>query len=131
LLKVLHDTRFQIVMVYHINHPNEIIPAIAQGVMRLKQQQVTVLNQSVLLQGVNDNTQCLKKLSLDLFAAGILPYYVNLLDSVQGASHFFVSHNLAKKMQQELREQLPGYLVPKIVQEIPHQLSKIPVDLIS
>jgi EF-P beta-lysylation protein EpmB len=128
LVKILHDCRFQVIVVYHINHPNEIIAAITQGVNSLKQQGITVLNQSVLLAGVNDDEQCLKTLSLDLFKSGIMPYYVNLLDSVHGASHFFVSHAKAKKLQQSLRENLPGYLVPKFVQEVPHRLSKTPID---
>lgn len=130
LLRILHDVPLQIVMVYHINHPNEIIPAITQGVSKLKQHGITVLNQSVLLAGVNDNIECLKTLSLDLFKAGIMPYYVNLLDAVQGASHFFVSKKKAKELQQSLRENLPGYLVPKFVQEIPHRLSKTPIDIL-
>ncbi len=130
LLKMLSDSRFEVVMVYHINHPNEIIPAIAQGVTRLKQHGVTVLNQSVLLKDVNDDSEILKKLSFDLFSAGILPYYVNILDPVQGASHFFVEQAKAKRIQQDLREHLPGYLVPKFVQEIPHQLSKTALDLV-
>lgn len=131
LLKILHDSPFQVVMVYHINHPNEIIQALTQGVSKLKQQGISVFNQSVLLAGINDDKACLKKLSLDLFKAGIMPYYVNILDSVQGASQFFVAKDKAKQLQQDLRESLPGYLVPKFVQEIPHRLSKTPVDLIS
>lgn len=127
-LKMIRQTRFNIVMVYHINHPNEIIPAIKQGVMQLKQQHITVLNQSVLLKGVNDSAKCLKALSLKLFDAGILPYYVNMLDPIQGASHFSLPLADAQQLQQELRACLPGYLVPKFVQEIPHQPNKIPVD---
>jgi len=130
LLKVLDDTEQDIVMVYHINHPAEIIPSIAQGVTALKQQGITVLNQTVLLQGVNDNAECLKQLSLNLFQAGILPYYVHLLDAVQGASHFSVSHEEARKLQGSLRAELPGYLVPKFVREIPYHPSKMPLDLL-
>ncbi len=130
LLKALETTSLEKVFVYHINHPNEIIPEIANGVQRLKQQGITVLNQSVLLKGVNDNSQVLKRLSLELFSAGILPYYINLLDEVKGTSHFFVSQDKAKQLQEDLRAFLPGYLVPKFVQEIPYRLSKIALDLI-
>lgn len=130
LLKVLHDAKQEVVMVYHINHPNEIIPSIAQGVTTLRQQGITVLNQAVLLQGINDNIECLKQLSLTLFQAGILPYYVHLLDPVQGASHFFVSHDKAKALQESLRTELPGYLVPRFVREIPYHSSKMPLDLL-
>ncbi len=127
-VNMLKATRFNTVMVYHINHPQEITASIANGVALLKQQQITVLNHTVLLQGVNDEIECLKKLSLQLFAAGILPYYINLLDAVQGASHFAVPLAKAKALQQDLRAALPGYLVPKFVQEIPEQPSKIPLD---
>lgn len=129
LIKALSDSRFQIVMVYHINHPNEITNEITDGVTKLTQNNITVLNQSVLLKGVNDNAQCLKDLSIYLFKAGILPYYVNLLDPVQGSKHFFVDNETAKSLQQELRASLPGYLVPKFVQEIPHRLNKTAIDL--
>ncbi len=130
LIKTLADSRFHVVMVYHINHPQEITQEITDGVSRLKQHQITVLNQCVLLKGINDDTVCLKNLSFDLFKAGILPYYVNLLDPVQGSKHFFVENEIAKQLQQNLRASLPGYLVPKFVQEIPHRLSKTAVDLI-
>jgi KamA family protein len=127
-LRVIESATMPIVMVYHINHPNEITPQIKEGVAQLKRQGVTVLNQSVLLKNVNDNVDCLKGLSLSLFEAGILPYYVNLLDKVQGASHFWVPLAQAHALQKSLREQLPGYLVPKFVTEIPHRLSKTPFE---
>ncbi len=130
LINLLAESRFESVIVYHINHPNEINKEITDGVTRLKQQRITVLNQSVLLKGINDNLDCLKDLSFGLFKAGILPYYVNLLDPVQGSQHFYVDNETAKKLQQDLRASLPGYLVPKFVQEIPHRLSKTAVDLI-
>jgi L-lysine 2,3-aminomutase len=117
-------------MVYHINHPAEITSEIAEGVTQLKQHKVTVLNQSVLLQGVNDNEACLANLSYALFEAGILPYYVHLLDKVDGASHFDVSEDKAKKLQLALRHQLPGYLVPRFVREVPHASGKVPLDLL-
>ncbi|MBS0288238.1 MAG: EF-P beta-lysylation protein EpmB [Proteobacteria bacterium] len=130
LISNLSSSRFSVVLVYHINHPNEIISSIAQGVLRLKQHNITVLNQSVLLKGVNDSLVCLKNLSISLFEAGILPYYVNLLDPVQGSKHFFVDIVKARQLQQDLRAALPGYLVPKFVQEMPHRLSKTALDLI-
>ncbi|MBS0288786.1 MAG: EF-P beta-lysylation protein EpmB [Proteobacteria bacterium] len=130
LIKVLSSSPIPIIFVYHINHPHEINQAIANGVAHLKASGITVLNQSVLLHGVNDDFDCLKKLSFALFDAGILPYYINLLDAVQGASHFAVSSNKAKMLQQALRNSLPGYLVPKFVQEIPHRSSKTPLDLV-
>ncbi len=130
LINILASSRFEVVFVYHINHPNELIPEIKEGVLRLKQHNITVLNQSVLLKDVNDNADCLKQLSLDLFANGILPYYINLLDPIQGAKHFSVDFKQAQSLQQTMRATLPGYLVPKFVREIPHNESKIPIDLI-
>ena len=79
-----------------------------------------MLNQSVLLKDINDTTESLKQLSLQLYQAGILPYYVNLLDAVSGADHFFVPRDKARQLQRALRQTLPGYLVPRFVQEIPH-----------
>lgn len=128
LLKILDTNRFHISMVYHINHSAELVPEIAQGVKLLKQHGITVFNQAVLLQGVNDELNCLKDLCLNLYAAGILPYYIHLLDNVQGANHFAVDIAFAKQAQQFLRENLPGYLVPRLVKEIPYQASKIPIE---
>lgn len=128
LLTLLKQSRLQVVMVYHINHPAEIVEEIAQGVKHLKQANVTVLNQSVLLKEINDDVEILKNLSYTLFSAGILPYYLHLLDPVQGASHFALKEADAKKLQHALRSQLPGYLVPKFVREVPHQPYKIPLE---
>lgn len=129
-IQALPSERFNISMVYHINHAAEIIPDITHGVTLLKQNNITVLNQAVLLKGINDKAECLKQLSLDLFAAGILPYYVHLLDEVQGAQHFSVDLSRAKELQAYLRENLPGYLVPRFVKEIPYKLNKEPLDLL-
>ena len=130
-LKRLPLQRFHTTFVYHINHSAELIPAISEGVQLLKTYGITVLNQSVLLKGINDNLACLKQLSLNLFKAGILPYYLHLPDAVKGTHHFAVSLTIAKQLAQALREALPGYLVPRFVQEIPHTLAKTPLDLIN
>ena len=127
-LAIFTDKPFTTSMVYHVNHPQEISPEITAGVAQLKQIGITVFNQSVLLKGVNDTADCLKQLSLQLFQAGILPYYVNLLDAVSGADHFFVPRHQARHLQKTLRQALPGYLVPRFVQEIPHHPSKTPLD---
>ena len=125
--KMLSHFKFHTTLIYHINHPNEITPAIAQGVQLLRQIGVTVLNQSVLLKGVNDNVDCLKQLSLDLFGAGILPYYIHLLDPIEGAHHFSIPKSEAKQIESALRHQLPGYLFPRFVQEIGGEKSKTPL----
>jgi len=130
LLQIL-DNRFHTTMVYHINHSNEITTSIAQGVAALKNQGIQLLNQSVLLKGVNDNLACLKNLSLALFKAGILPYYLHLLDKVKGSEHFSIPLKQAQNLQQALRANLPGYLVPRFVKELPHANSKVPLEALT
>ena len=127
-VKTIANSRFNTVMIYHINHPAEITPSIVKGVSLLKENNITVLNQTVLLKDVNDNIADLKELSFSLFKAGILPYYVHLLDPVEGASHFSVTQENASTLQLALRNSLPGYLVPQFVKEVPYEASKIPLD---
>ncbi|MGE3320034.1 MAG: EF-P beta-lysylation protein EpmB [Candidatus Berkiella sp.] len=130
LLQAL-DSRFYTSMVYHINHPAELTPSIAQGVCALKKQGIQLLNQAVLLKDVNDNVECLKNLSLALFKAGIMPYYLNLLDKVKGSEHFALPFQQAKSLQQALRQSLPGYLVPKFVKDLPHAECKVPLEALT
>lgn len=127
-VQMLSEKPFITSMIYHINHANEINDEIKEGVKQLRQIGITVLNQSVLLQGVNDDITCLTDLSLRLYQAGILPYYINLLDPVSGTDHFFVPREKARSLQRAIRNALPGYLVPRFVQEIPHHASKTPLD---
>jgi L-lysine 2,3-aminomutase len=87
----------------------------------------TLLNQSVLLAGINDNVETLAELSESLFAAGVLPYYLNLLDRVQGAAHFEVRAEQGLALASALTARLPGYLVPKLVREIAGDRSKTAV----
>ena len=95
-----------------------------QGVDRLKKSGITVLNQSVLLKGINDNSDQLISLSEKLFDAGIMPYYLHMLDPVQGASHFDVSMDRAVEIFRQIQTELPGFLVPKLVQERAGERSK-------
>ena len=83
-----------------------------------------MLNQSVLLKGINDSVQDLADLSEALFAAGVLPYYLHALDKVQGVAHFDVNEDKAMNLIMELKQRLPGYLVPRLVREIPGESSK-------
>lgn len=119
--------RLRPVMVIHSNHANEIDVDVQRALQRLQQAGVTTLNQTVLLKGINDNEQALAQLSERLFAAGCLPYYLHLLDKVQGAQHFEVSAARAQQLAQALLARLPGYLVPKLVQELPGAASKVPL----
>ena len=124
LLNWLSNTRLKTTVVLHINHANEIDIALSQGVDRLKQAGILVLNQSVLLKGINDNSHQLICLSEKLFDAGIMPYYLHMLDPVQGASHFDVPEAQAVEIFNQIQSELPGFLVPKLVQERAGETSK-------
>ena len=123
-LALLKNSLLPQIMVLHINHPNEISPRLKKALAALKEQGVTLLNQAVLLKGVNDDVETLIELSLKLFDAHILPYYLHQLDQVQGASHFLVEQNRAKNLVKTLKNQISGYLVPRFVQEIAGQQAK-------
>lgn len=119
--------RLKPVLVIHCNHPQEIDQTVATAMLSLKKAGITLLNQSVLLQGVNDDPATLVGLSERLFEIGVLPYYLHLLDKVQGAAHFEVPKATAKALIQKIMTQLPGYLVPKLVWEKAGATSKLPV----
>ena len=119
LLDWLTGTRLQPVMVIHANHGNEIDHQVAAAVARLRERRVPVLNQAVLLRGVNDDLTALATLSDRLFAADVLPYYLHLLDRVRGASHFEVPEADALALHAGLTARIPGYLVPRLVREQP------------
>ncbi|MBE0488311.1 MAG: EF-P beta-lysylation protein EpmB [Halomonas sp.] len=127
LLDWLGATRLQKVIVVHINHANEIDDAVIKACARLKAAGATLLNQSVLLRGINDSVDALAALSERLFEAGVLPYYLHQLDPVAGAAHFDVPDFDARELVAGLREVLPGFLVPKLVREIPGEGSKTPL----
>lgn len=127
LLDWLAATRLQTVMVVHINHPNEIDAGVADAMQRLRGAGVTLLNQSVLLRGVNDDVETLARLSERLFEVGILPYYLHVLDPVEGAAHFDVPDAAAVSLVETLRTRLAGFLMPRLVREIPGEASKTPL----
>ncbi|WP_292975879.1 EF-P beta-lysylation protein EpmB [Pantoea sp. UBA4549] len=129
LCQLLADTRLQVLVVSHINHAQEIDDALRARLQLLKRSGVTLLNQSVLLRGVNDNADTLAELSNALFDAGILPYYLHVLDKVQGAAHFFVSDTEARALMRQLLSRVSGYMVPRLAREIGGEPSKTPLDL--
>ena len=129
LCQRLASSRLQVLMVTHINHAQEIDDALRRGVAMLKRAGVTMLNQSVLLRGINDDAPTLAALSNALFDAGILPYYLHVLDKVQGAAHFYVSDEAARAIMRQLLPLVSGYLVPKLAREIGGEPSKTPLDL--
>jgi KamA family protein len=116
--------RLKPVLILHTNHAQEIDHTVQHALTALKQAGVTLLNQAVLLRGVNDNVEALVNLSETLFAYGVMPYYLHLLDKVQGAAHFDLPLEQAVQLHQQLQLQLPGYLVPKLVREIAGEGSK-------
>jgi len=124
---MLTATRLQAIMVIHCNHANELDDSVAIAINHLRQKKIIVLNQSVLLRGVNDSVQTLIELSQRLFEVGVLPYYLNLLDKVQGAAHFEVSEEQAKTLVKGMREKLSGYLVPRLVKEQAGAAFKLPI----
>lgn len=115
LLSGLH---LPVVVVIHANHARELGVAAQDGLKSLGMAGVSLLNQSVLLKGVNDSADALAALSERLFECGVLPYYLHQLDRVQGAAHFAVPDQTALALMEELRRRLPGYLVPRLVREL-------------
>jgi len=125
LIERLSRSNKSICIVLHVNHPNEITQELAAALAPLKHSGISLLNQSVLLKGINDSSAILRELSEKLFPIGVLPYYCHLLDPVQGAAHFNVEKSAAEKIEAELKATLSGYLVPKFVREVPHASSKV------
>jgi len=121
-VELLTTTRFNTVLVTHANHPNEIDQEVIQALKKLSA--ITLLNQAVLLKDINDNADVLALLNKKMFEAKVLPYYLHLLDKVEGAGHFEVTQEKAELILQALKEKLPGFLVPKLAREIPGMLHK-------
>jgi EF-P beta-lysylation protein EpmB len=124
LLRLLQSTRLKTVLVIHANHANELDDSVERALAALRPALTALLNQSVLLRGVNDDADTLARLSERLFGCGVLPYYLHLLDRVAGAAHFDVDEPTAKRLIADLRARLPGYLVPRLARETAGELSK-------
>lgn len=123
-LQAITHTRLKTIFVIHCNHPQEINKNVKDAIQALLGAKVVVLNQSVLLKGINDDVNILALLSEKLFETGVLPYYLHLLDKVSGSAHFDVNKNEAIRLHTELKNRLSGYLIPKLVCEQPGKLSK-------
>lgn len=126
LLKEL-PARFDCVLVSHVDHPDELDEESQIIFGQLKFAGWTLLNQSVLLKGVNEDADTMTKLCRKLFQQGVLPYYIHQLDHAKGVAHFEISDDQAKALVAEIRTKLPGYLVPRLVREIAGEKSKTPV----
>ena len=127
LLEVLQSFDGQLVLVTHINHPNEISAPNQAAFALLARQGYTLFNQSVLLKGVNNCVETLFELSNKLFENRIIPYYLHQLDKVQAAAHFDVSEDESRTLYRQLRGRLPGYLLPALVADISGETSKLPL----
>ncbi|MEO8225537.1 MAG: EF-P beta-lysylation protein EpmB [Gammaproteobacteria bacterium] len=117
LLDLLDRQRQRVVVVVHANHPREIDTKVATAFRSLGEVTAALLNQSVLLRGINDAPEVLADLSSALFAAGVLPYYLHQLDPVSGAAHFAVTDEQAVAILRTVTALLPGYLVPRLARE--------------
>lgn len=127
LLDWLRGLRWPVTVVVHANHAQELDVAVAAAVARLREAGATLLNQSVLLRGVNDDVAALAALSERLHDIGVLPYYLHLLDPVSGAAHFDVPEAQARHLHGELAARLPGYLVPRLVRDLPGASAKVSI----
>lgn len=126
LLTWLRGIKRPTVIVLHTNHPNEIDAEVRAACAKLRAAGVTLLNQSVLLRGVNDDADTLAQLSRALMDAGVVPYYLHLPDRVRGTAHFDVAELEAQRLVNELSARLSGYLVPRLVREVPGAPYKVP-----
>lgn len=127
LLKLLSTSKMTTLMVLHINHLNELNNEVKSYLNLLQSHGIRLFNQSVLLKGVNDSLEDQVNLLTTLFAWDIKAYYLHLLDKVKGAQHFYCSDESAIALFDAMRAALPGYMLPKLVRETPHDIAKTPV----
>lgn len=127
LISLLKNSRLRIILVVHSNHASELDDFTCSKLLQLSEHHITVLNQAVLLKGVNDSAQTLTDLSYRLFEARVIPYYLHVLDKVKGAQHFDLIPSEIDAIYQDVLASLPGYLVPKLVREIAGEKNKTPL----
>ncbi len=125
LLRWLAGLPWPCVIVLHCNHANEVDDSVRAAARRLRAAGATLLNQSVLLAGINDSVDALAALSQALWSAGVLPYYLNLLDRVRGSAHFEVTEERGRALMGQLAARLSGYLVPRLARDVPGSAAKL------
>ncbi|MEI8125022.1 MAG: KamA family radical SAM protein [Parachlamydiaceae bacterium] len=130
-LTLLRDSRLQFWFIVHVNHPKELDTDVLHALKKIQKLGIPVLNQSVLLRGVNDDADVLTELCQKLVDNGIHPYYIHQLDKVNGAAHFEVSEDHGKELMNILLTKLPGYAIPRYVKEISGEPSKTPIHILS
>lgn len=128
LLDILTAGPLTPIIVVHSNHPRELAGSCGQALRRLIQAGCTVLNQAVLLKGINDDLETLTTLCAELINLGVLPYYLHQLDRVAGTSHFEVSEARGLELIANLRTRLPGYAIPQFVKEVAGAKHKLPIE---
>ncbi len=128
LMAWLERLPWPVVFVLHSNHANEIDDSVRGACARLRKAGVTLLNQTVLLKGINDDVDILADLSRALFDAGVLPYYLHVLDRVSGAAHFDLPEQRAREIAGALASCMPGYLVPRLVREVEGAPAKLTLE---
>src|SRR3990167_7728160 len=117
LLNILSQVQKQIYFVIHCNHPRELDEDVIDALKRIKKLGIPILNQSVLLKGINDTENTYLELCESLSNIGVIPYYLHLLDRVQGSNHFEVSEERGKQILQFIQENTSGYAVPRLAKE--------------
>jgi KamA family protein len=123
-LSMLEECKTQIIFLIHTNHARELDADVLSALKKVQHCRIPILTQTVLLKGVNDSFEVLKELFLTCATAGIIPYYLHGLDQVEGTAHFEVDHETGRGLIHALRSHLPGYAVPRYVQEIPGKTEK-------
>ena len=130
LVACCSSSRLQTSIVLHCNHAAEVSKSLSIGLNLLRERNITLLNQSVLLAGINDDSRTLCQLSEALFDVGVLPYYLHMPDRVAGTAHFSVTEEHATALYRDMLAVLPGYLVPRLVVETPGSKSKTGVVIV-
>ena len=125
LVEWIKGLPWRVTVVLHVNHAQELEGDAVEAIARLRSTGALLLNQSVLLRGVNDDAATLVALSKRLHALGVLPYYLHLTDAVNGTAHFDVDEARGRAIVDALARALPGYLVPRLVREVPGEEAKV------
>jgi EF-P beta-lysylation protein EpmB len=125
LLAVVRGSRLTPIIVVHANHANELDTSVARALAKLSDAGIVLLNQAVLLRGVNDSLEAQTALCERLVDLRVMPYYLHQLDRVAGAAHFEVPVEIGRQIIEQLRARLPGYAIPQYVREAPGALSKV------
>lgn len=125
LVEWIKGLPWRVTVVLHVNHAQELEGDAVEAIARLRGTGALLLNQSVLLRGINDDAATLTALSKRLHALGVLPYYLHLTDAVNGTAHFDVDEAHGRALVDALARELPGYLVPRLVREVPGEDAKV------